>query len=240
MSGSESTSELRELIEQLKEDRREQKELIEELRGERKEQKELMVKLVRTQNKQLERTVFYGESLLERANWIEWRDALRFESEWSAQSLQASYKCWKLKVLNTPSRNGDDRDGLRGSPWCKSDERKADLELPDERLAERLADFPERLWRELGIDAEQWSLDRLAQVLQKQRRDLDFEQEKKRSRAMRARASQSSSLEPIGEQAEQEREPEEQARPDEVPEASSERLEPEEQGQPGEQAEQKA
>ncbi len=225
MSSSESTNELKELIEQLRE--------------ERKEQKELMEDLVAMQKRMLERTVFYGESQLDRANWMEWRDSLRFESEWNApQSLQASYKCWKLKVLNTPSRIGDDRDGLRGSPWSKSDERKADLELPDELLAERVSDFPERLWRQLGIDEEQWKLDRLAQVLQKRRKDLDFELEQKKGRSeleKRKRSSKankgsaSSSLEPIGEQAEQVAKPEEQAE-----EQAEQEGEPAEQAEPNE------
>ncbi len=116
-----------------------------------------------------------GEIAVERLNWLEWRDSLRFESEWQPQSLQASLWSWKAGVSCQPSRSGDDRDGARGSPMSESDKAKAESELSESELLRRHTDFPRRLWRELGIDPEEFQRQRATYNLGRQRADLDHE-----------------------------------------------------------------
>ncbi len=89
-----------------------------------------------------------GELMLTRLNWIEWRQSLSFESQWSNTSLQGAYKLWKLNACRQPSRDGNDREGYRGSPWLSSDEQKADESLPDEVVFEGMEELPESVKRE--------------------------------------------------------------------------------------------
>ncbi len=132
-------------------------------------------KLHDQQTKILKRTDMLGELTVTRLNWMEWRGLLKFESEWSKTSLQGAYKLWKLGAMASPSRDGDDRDGLPGSPWLGADEKQADDDMPDTSIWERLGDHPKRLYKELVGDLEQRKSERAKQLLERKAKDVDFE-----------------------------------------------------------------
>ncbi len=115
----------------------------------------LLESIVELQKKILEVSVLHekrfdrlGELMLTRLNWIEWRAGLSFESQWSNTSLQGAYKLWKLNASRQPSRDGNDREGYRGSPWLSSDEQKADEQWPDELVFASMEEIPECVKKE--------------------------------------------------------------------------------------------
>ncbi len=57
----------------------------------------------------------------------------------------------------------------------ESDKAKAESELSESELLRRHSDYPRRLWRELGIDPEEFQRARATYNLGRQRADLDHE-----------------------------------------------------------------
>ncbi len=145
--------------------------ILKELQASNKQLKELF----ELQKKILKRTDTLGELTVTRLNWMEWRELLKFESDWSKTSLQAAYKLWKLGAMSSPSREGDDRDGLPGSPWLTQDEEQADKDMPDELVWQRLADHPKRLWPSLVGDLDKKKSERAKQLLERKKKNVEFE-----------------------------------------------------------------
>ncbi len=115
---------------------------------------ELQKDLLEVSRKHQSRDDLLGEMMVSRLNWLEWRSALLFESQWSNTSVQGAYKLWKLNGMKQPSREGTDREGYRGSPWFSSDEQKADESLPDEVIFEGMEELPEIVKKETPFAIE--------------------------------------------------------------------------------------
>ncbi len=99
----------------------------------------------------LQRQEYLMELVADRLNHLEWRSFLEFESKWSGLSLQSAFKAWKHGAASVPSRDGEDRMGYAGSPMDEHDQRRADEELPDERIWEKLASMPPWIYGEQHI-----------------------------------------------------------------------------------------